>query len=304
MLTIRKAQKAGDTAPRLQDVTRLTFVSPKNDRYDLLPGRVPRSIFSILNARKKLTACFSDMRISCVLKFSEDLWLFRSFCTVRVNGRNLGYDVMAEGMKDIPVHEMDLMHIRGMIRKRNDALLKLQEERKQLNALTRQFDTLLAAGTASQNKLNRLLPGRRKELRQLSAALLKDDKDTAEKIMDELSHDLLRKVKEEKIKAKDKNDFEAELEEFRKISGDSAAADAQRKKCQERLKKAEQDFSRHDGNLRNDLKNLSPALYRLGCKVMTVGAEHKVLPLEFYRQISEAELLKDIQVEIIRKERP
>ncbi len=303
-LSIGQVRKITDNSPRVSDITRFAFISPRGQRYELMLRKLPASIFAALNDRKILTAVCSDMKINCILKLSEDLWIFRNFCTIRVNGRNLGSDVMFSRQQDISVYELDLLHIKKMIKKRNEALGKVKDEATLLNTKKKLSGKALAVCRAKLKALTVAAPDLRADLNALHSAWKNNDKSKSDKAMGAMESKLLAKRTAAAMPEGFEEKFRSGLEDLKELTENSVKANKETGEYQERYDRALLEFRKHNESLRNDLKNLSPAMYRFCREKLTGDLSLKVFPSDFYRQIPQAELLKDIKVEIIRKERP
>ena len=211
---------------------------------------------------------------------------------------------MFSRQQDISVYELDLLHIKKMIKKRNEALGKVKDEATLLNTKKKLSGKALAVCRAKLKALTVAAPDLKADLNALHSAWKNNDKSKSDKAMGAMESKLLAKRTAAAMPEGFEEKFRSGLEDLKELTENSVKANKETGEYQERYDRALLEFRKHNESLRNDLKNLSPAMYRFCREKLTGDLSLKVFPSDFYRQIPQAELLKDIKVEIIRKERP
>lgn len=152
---------AGEGVPRLQNVAQITFIAPGRKPYHFRPNVLPRFFTRFIEKDPgRISVEFSEMRYRYYLNVSDDLWTFRNFFTLRLDGRPLGGAGI--NRKKILLREWSTFHVTGKIRKRNNVL-------KQYLLAEKKYHSFAAA--SAKIPVPRLK--KEKELRELMAEPLK-----------------------------------------------------------------------------------------------------------------------------------
>ena len=288
-----------EESPRLADVARITFFSAGGEQCGFDMDQLPAAIDDILNREAKITVKNDDAHIRFFLNVSDDLWAFRKFYTIEVDGRKLGADI---NEREIPLRDLDLNMVAADIRKRNVILTQF----KALEDKERELDRELGPPPRIPHgkRLRELFQAKRQKnpVDILRDAALRNDEREWLLQLDDIAEGLERKVAEKAIKERERKAFISGLTAFKEECKDYVKRRAELAQIRKNLEARREDYLDKTEALKEKLKNLYPALYRAAGSALKSADP---LPLEdtFYRKIKQEELLKDIKVAIIRKAR-
>ena len=293
-LRIRQPDPQISGVPSTADIAQISFVSEDGEKVTFDLAKLPGFIDRMLNSSLKVSLEFEDASIKFMLYVPDDLWTFRSFYNIDINGRNLG----GINSRKIILHELDLHVLLQTLEKRNMMLRKLREAEK----LCREFKDKhgselkkpeLAVPVALEDKMA-------DELRK-SAFNDNDEKWKIQK--DAVDEKLQSEVNNENISKKDAMDFLKKLDEFRKRALDYRTLTKEYQHLRNNVEECRLKYAQTHAALKNDLNNISPALYKVNRKVLEATGAPVELKSDFYRKTKPDKLTEDIKIKIIQKVR-
>ena len=298
--------ETGARRPAPSDIVRVTFVSGRGERRGFDVNDLPRVFDAILDDEAKKTANYDAVaegsHIKVVFTVPDGLWAFRGFYTIRVGGRESGASINERGEK-IVLRDLDLNRILSELRKRNAALARLREREARSAAFETENRKYLAPPELESAARLRKLLGKFPpfEGKSVSGVLFEasGNEGSWHELTSAIRRALWRQVKAERMGKKEFDALAAELKEFR----DNCRM--HRKKLKElaehkdNLEKARREYAATNKRFGEILESFSPALYRAAESALN---DRRELNGEFYRKVGLEELLKDMKIEIIRRE--
>ena len=300
-LEILPPRRPAEESPRLADVARLTFLSADGARCDFDLERPPADIDGILNREAKITVRNDDAHIRFLLNVSDDLWAFRKFYTIEVDGRKLGADI---NEREIPLRELNMNMAAADIRKRNVVLAQFKALEIKVLELERSLPP--QPRIPRSGRLRRLLHTRRQArspVDDLRDAALRNDEQEWQSQLDDIADGLKQKVAAKALSEKERATLMEGLNAFGEACRTYVKRRAELAQLRQTLDARREDYLQKTDSLKKKLKELYPALYRAAAGTLERAPDYQPLEDTFYRKIRHEELLKDIKVAIIRKAR-
>ena len=296
-LNIRLPSKKGNNVPQKEDISQIGFISKSNDVFTFDAGNLPACIDKILNKEIKIEIKDEMDNFCFYLYVSDNLWTFREFYMISVNGRSLGKIVQ----RDIPLHKFPQSLLSGKIEERNKALDKLlnsekaeeifkTEHRQQLE----EPELVIEAPPQIKEKLKLKL----EKTRQLAPL---DDEKVWNQHINEIKQILQVETRRNELGEGAKKILQ-DYDDFREKC-------RVHRSCQEKLRELQNDrknslaeFQKKNRDLLKTLNTLSPVLFRTVWKILKNNERQRLDDVNvLYKQIPEQQRIKDIKVEIIRR---
>lgn len=293
VLRIRFPAKKTDMTPVTDDITRITFLQKGGKSASFLITKLPSCIDRILNKKKDISIQRTSGSILYWMQVPDDLWTFRKFYNISVDGRNFG-DI---NTRKILLRQLNLEHIQQISNARNKELRELRNaEKAVLDYKKRNWKNMQQPPpptriyTALQKEME---PGK---LKTLKDTIDRCDDKTWKKQLDDIKGVL--QASQNKIKDEDSRNWLAGLDDYRRRCIDCRRRNNVYVQLQQKVENHQQKVRRSDQTLQENMQRSSSALYRLARGYIDGS---KPLPPDFFGSIQYHELVKDIKVEIIRK---
>lgn len=293
VLRIRFPEIMNDRTPVTADITRITFVQRGGKKVSFTVNKLPLCIDKILNRNKKVLVENTGRDIRLVMDVPDDLWTFRRFYDIAVDGRNLG----GINTRKIILRELDLRYLVRSVEKRNSGLLQYQAAVKREQDYRNKYAIeLQKPELPNRDKLRKYLPANIFEA--LKVDIIKEDDNAWNKQLAIVTRTLELQVEQQMIKKAESDKLIASLKDYRTRYFAHNEYRQQLDRLQQNMKSLQAKAQQANKILISDMKRISPVFYRATAGYLL---EYKILPVDFYKYIKHNELVKDIKVEIIRK---
>lgn len=297
-LTIRLPSKKDNNVPQIKDISQIKFISSANDIFTFDTGKLPAGIDKILNKGIEIEIKDEIENFCFYLHVSDDLWAFRKFYTISVNGRSLG----EIAQRDIPLHNFSQSLLNRKTEERNNSLKKLlhlEKEEQRFKAENRKWlkepRLMIQAAPQIKEKL-------KAELMKTKLAAMRKDQNAWEKHIDGIRQ-ILQDVTNNNELSRGSLKILMDIDDFKEKYQTYLECQAQLAAFREKHKNSLEEFQKKNSDLIKTLNNVSPALFRAAKPVLERDDDPRIFGdiNAFYKKIPKAERLKDIKVEIIRR---
>ncbi|MBR4662292.1 MAG: hypothetical protein IKO93_00330, partial [Lentisphaeria bacterium] len=299
-LTIRFPSKKGNNVPQKEDIAQIRFISKGNEIFTFDTGNFPACIDKMLNKEIKTGIKDESDNFCFYLHVSDNLWTFREFYTISINGRSLG----KIAQRDIPLYKFSQSLLSRKTEERNKSLEPLLDSEKKIKI----FET----ENQQQLKEPKLVIEAPKEIKEKLKSKLVETKRLAPLDDEKAWNQHINEIKlilqaENKMKELDKESQQIlqDYDDFRKNC-------RVHRRCQEKLRELRNDHEnslaevkKKNRDLLKTLKDFSPVLYRTVWHILKNDDCRRLDDVNvLYKQIPEQERLEDIKkmkVEVIRR---
>ena len=232
------------------------------------------------------------------LHISDNLWTFREFYTISINGRNLG----KIAQRDIPLYKFSQSLLSRKTEERNKSLekyLNLENEEEKFKTENRQQLKEPKLVIEAPKRINEKLKSKLEETKRLAP---QDDEKAWNLHIDGIRQILQTETKKKEL---DKESLKIlqDYDDFRKNFRAHSRCKETLAELRKNLQNSRDEFQKKNRGLIRTLKDLSPVLFRAVSHILeSKSPRHLEDVIALYRQIPEQERLKDIEnlkVEVI-----
>lgn len=299
-LSFRLPAKKGNNVPQKEDISQIRFISENNDVFTFDAVNLPACIDRMLNKEIKI-GIIDEMDNFCFyLHVSDNLWTFRDFYAISINGRSLG----KIAKKDILLRKFSQSILSGKTEERKKSLVKLlnsEEKIKIFKTRNRQQLQEPELVIKAPKEIMEKLKSKLEETKRL--APLDDDK-AWNLHLDEIKQILQAETRKKEL-GKGAQKILQDYGDFRKNCRVHRSCQEQLRELQNDHKNSLKEFQKKNADLIKTLKALSPVLFRAVRHILeNETPRHLEDIIALYEQIPEQERLediKDIKVEVIRR---
>ena len=287
------------TVPQLTDVSTITFARRDGTRYVFHPNQLPSGLAEFLKGEIAITVKCDNESIFFYLKVSDDLRANSTFYSIRVNGKNPG-DI---NQSELLLHTVRLSGVRAALLTRNnqvDQLRKIKSEEENFVSGNAQD---LEKPELKNRRLQEKFADEAKFQELQTAASNSSDDDWhlhVNEIADEIISKLPKAVQRQE-KSKIRKDVTADLNRYRKHWLKYRECTKRLAEIRAKIADCRNEIGKQNKSLLDKLAHRSPALHHVASETLKESDDPAKLDPDFYRNIPEQELKKDVKVEIIRK---
>ena len=299
-LTIRLPSKKGNNVPHKEDISQIKFISENGESFTFDTGKLPKCIDKILNKEIKIKIK-DDMDNFCFyLHVSDNLWTFREFYTISVDGSSLG----EIKQRDILLHTLSQSLLIRKTDERNKSLVKLMNLKK--------AEEIFKAENQQQLKEPELVIEAPPQIKKKLMSKLEETRRLAplddEKVW-KLHIDEIKKILQTETKKDEQGEWSQKIlrdyDDFREKSRACIRCQTKLKELRQNYESSRKEFQKKNHDLIAVLKKNSPVLFR---KVKHILENEDPQCLKdvsgIYRKIPEQERLEDLndkKVKVIRR---
>ena len=297
-LKIQLPLRNGKEVPRKDDIRQLKFISRGGKSFLLDAGKIPSCFDRILNGEMRIIIKEEYGYFRFLLVVSDDLWTFRRFYTVAVNGSNKGHI----DRREILLHELDLNLAGQKGKDRDNSLRKLQELEKEeqdfLSGNRRKLKKPELAVNAPEELKMKLEP----KLAKINRCVQQEDEEMCMRQLKEV-REIIQKAAGKKGPGEECQEILDELENFKKDYQAYTECKAKLAAIRKSHEACRTGFNKKNSELKKELENLSSALFRAVRDILEESTPPRPLGdvIGIYRKLDPRERLRDIKAEIIRR---
>ena len=297
-LTILLPSKKGNNVPQKEDISQIKFISKNDEIFPFDTGKLPACIDKILNKEIKIILKEEMDNYCFYLHVSDNLWTFRDFYMISVNGSNLGKIAKHDNFF---LHKFSQSVLSRKTEERNKSLKQLlnseiEEEifKTKHQQQLKEPELVIEAPKEIKEKLKSKL----EETKRLAP---RDDENTWNQHINEIKQILQSETKKKELDEGSQKILQ-DYDDFRKNCRLHRNCQETLAKLRKKYENSRDEFQKKNRDLIKTLKELSPVLFREVKHIL----ENKVPQylenvIALYEQIPEQERIKDIKVEVIRR---